>query len=175
VNLSRRTFIAAGVLGVAALAATRFLPRPSVTGDAGGLRALDADGAAVLAAVAPALLEGALPDEPASRREALRETLVGVDTAILGLPPAMQRELGQLFALLASLPGRVLLARTPRAWSDMSGADVEAFLLRLQASRWSLLRAAYDAIHQLVLAAWYGNPRSWSAIGYGGPPALEGG
>jgi len=27
-------------------------------------------------------------------------------------------------------------------------------------------------LHQLVLAAWYGNPRAWSSIGYLGPPVL---
>jgi hypothetical protein len=39
-------------------------------------------------------------------------------------------------------------------------------------SGFMLLRSAYDALHQLVFAAWYGNPRSWPAIGYAGPPVL---
>jgi hypothetical protein len=39
-------------------------------------------------------------------------------------------------------------------------------------SGFALLRSAYDALHQIVLAAWYGNPRSWPAIGYGGPPSV---
>jgi hypothetical protein len=38
-----------------------------------------------------------------------------------------------------------------------------------------LLRSGYAALHQLVLAAWYGNARAWPAIGYGGPPSLDGG
>ena len=35
-----------------------------------------------------------------------------------------------------------------------------------------LQRTAYDALHQIIFAAWYGNPRSWPAIGYAGPPEL---
>ena len=40
-------------------------------------------------------------------------------------------------------------------------------------SRFALLRSAYAALHQLVFAAWYANPRAWAATGYGGPPSLE--
>ena len=36
----------------------------------------------------------------------------------------------------------------------------------------ALKRSAYDALHQLILAAWYGNGRSWAGIGYPGPPKL---
>jgi hypothetical protein len=45
-------------------------------------------------------------------------------------------------------------------------------LARWQASRVSLLRSAYGGLHQLLLAAWYGNPLAWQAIGYPGPPRL---
>jgi hypothetical protein len=172
VNLSRRTFIAAGILGAAALAATRFIPRAPGPPHDPSLRALDADAATIVAAIVPAMLAGALPDERAARAAAARETVAAVDATILGLPPRAQRELDELFALLASLPGRVALAHTTASWSAMSETDTQAFLERLRGSRWTLLRAAYDALHQLVLASWYGNPRAWAAIGYGGPPAI---
>jgi hypothetical protein len=172
VKLSRRTFIAAGALGVAALAATRFLPRTSAPGRDASLRALDADGEAIVRALVPAMLAGALPDDRASRENALDETVRTVDSAILGLPRHAQGELAELFALLASAPGRIALARTTASWSDMSEQDAHAFLERLRTSRFMLPRAAYDALHQLVFASWYGNPRTWAAIGYGGPPRL---
>jgi hypothetical protein len=35
-----------------------------------------------------------------------------------------------------------------------------------------LLRVAYFALHELVFAAWYGDPQSWPRIGYPGPPEL---
>ena len=80
--------------------------------------------------------------------------------------------MSRLFTLLASAPGRATLARNLAPWDEISVADAETFLERLRTSRWSLLRAAYDALHQLVFASWYGNPRAWTAIGYGGPPSL---
>jgi hypothetical protein len=59
-------------------------------------------------------------------------------------------------------------------WAEAGRDDVAAFLDGWRTSGFTLLRSAYDALHQLVFAAWYGNPRSWPAIGYAGPPALSG-
>ena len=170
-NTSRRTFIAVGVAGAAVLAAAQFLPRGSSRRNP-SLKALDAEGEAIVAAIVPAMLAGALPEGVDARADAIRETISAIDDAILGLPPRARKELEQLFALLASAAGRFALARTTESWTAMTLADVQAFLERLRASRWSLLRAAYDALHQLVMASWYGNPRAWAAIGYAGPPAL---
>jgi hypothetical protein len=168
-NRSRRTFIFAGVLGAAALAATRFFPRAPVPATH---MALDGDATAIVAALAPVMLDGALPDEARARDDALRETVAAVDRAVSGLPPLAQHELGQLFALLASAPGRWSLAHMTSSWDEASRDDVERFLVRLRDSRLALLRAAYDALHQLILAAWYGNPRAWPTLGYSGPPVL---
>ena len=70
------------------------------------------------------------------------------------------------------LADRRLVAGIGSAWRDATVADANAFLVRLQKSRWSVKRSAYDALHQLIFAAWYANPRAWPAIGYRGPPAL---
>ena len=118
------------------------------------------------------MLAGAIPADPAERSAALRETLAGIEQAVAGLAPRAQGELADLFSLLALAPARWSLAHTHAAWPDAATADVEAFLARLRDSRVGLLRAAYDALHQLVMAAWYGNPRAWTAIGYAGPPMV---
>ena len=170
-NVSRRTFIFAGALGVAALAAVRYWPRSSIEAPR-GLRSLDADGATIMAAIIPVMLDDALPSEPAARGHAIRETVENVDRAIAGLSPQQIGELGHLFTLLALPPVRWSLTRSMRAWDEATASDVDGFLSRLRDSRIALLRAAYDALHQLVFAAWYGNPRAWGALGYGGPPAL---
>lgn len=166
-NLSRRTFIFVGAAGAAALVAARLLPR-----SAPPQGALDANGTAVMAAITPVLLAGALPTDPQLRGDALRETLVAIDGAVAGLAPRAQGELNDLFGLLALAPARWSLARTTASWADASRDDVASFLDRLRDSRIALLRAAYDALHQLVMAAWYGSPRAWPAIGYPGPPDL---
>ncbi len=166
--ISRRAFIFVGAAGAAALVASRFMPR----GTTPSTGALGANGAAVMAAVAPVMLAGALPAAGMQRDAALRDTLAGIEAAVAGLSPRQQSELDDLFGLLALAPARWSLARMTASWQDAAPGDVEGFLDRLRTSRVGLLRAAYDALHQLVLAAWYGQPRAWAAIGYAGPPDL---
>lgn len=166
-NLSRRIFIFVGVAGAAALVAARFLPRSTPA-----TSALGTDGATVMTAVVPVMLGDALPPAGEARNAALRETLAALDGAIAGLAPRARKELADLFALLVLPPARWSLAHTTAPWSEATAEDVGAFLARLRDSRIGLLRAAYDALHQLVMAAWYGNPRAWQAIGYPGPPRL---
>ena len=120
----------------------------------------------------PAFLAGALPLDATARTAAVGETVDGVDAAVGGLPPATQAELAQLFALLGVAPARFALAGLTTAWPDAQPDAVQAALERWRTSRVALLRSAYDGLHQLVLAAWYGNPRAWDAIGYPGPPRL---
>src|SRR5262245_56030029 len=110
-NLSRRTFIATGLVGAAALAAAAWLRGPHAPASGVPRRALDADGEALFAAVAPVLLAGALPTDGAARRDAIAQTLAGIDIAVAGLPPAAQAELRELVALLALPPVRFGVAR----------------------------------------------------------------
>ena len=167
---SRRRWIFTGAAGVAALALARFLqPTPSAVATGG----LSADGADVMRALLPALLDGALPLDASARRAAVEDTVRGVGTAIDGLPALAQHELGALFALLASAPLRVMIAGVDAPWREADAAAADAFLQRLRHSRWSQKRAAYDALHQLALGAWYASPRAWPAIGYPGPPRVE--
>jgi hypothetical protein len=172
VKFSRRTFIATGLFGAAALATAAWLRGPHAPASGVARRALDADAEALFAAVAPVLLAGALPEADDARRAALRDTLDGIDIAVAGLPPPAQAELRQLTALLALPPVRLGLARVSGSWHEAAPDEVRRFLDRCRNSSSTLLRAAYDALHGLTFAAWYGNPKSWPAIGYPGPPAL---
>ncbi|MBA3507647.1 MAG: hypothetical protein H0T80_17965 [Betaproteobacteria bacterium] len=171
--ISRRTFIAAGLAGTTALVAARWLQRPHSRATAVARRALDTDGEAIMTAILPVLLAGALPTAVGERSAATAETLTHIDAAIAGLPPSAQTELAQLFALLALPPARIAFAGITSTWQEADADDIRAFLDRFRASSWTLKRSAYDALHQIVFAAWYGNPRSWPATGYDGPPALS--
>jgi hypothetical protein len=168
--MKRRTFLAAGAVGVAALAAGGWLRYGMPHAPPG--RALDDDARAIVTALVPAFLDGSLPVDAPLRHGALAETVAAVDTAILGLPPIAQHELAQLFGLLAFPPARMALG-VRSAWTDASAVEVQAALRRWQGSRSLLLRSAYDGLHQLILAAWYADPRAWPDIGYPGPPALS--
>jgi hypothetical protein len=170
--ISRRTFITTGLLGAAALATAHWLRGPHAPLGNASLRALDADAQAILSAIVPVLLAGALPVAAEARRQAIADTVRGIDIAVSGLSPNSQDELRQLFALLALPPARLAIARVSAPWSQASETDVRACLDRFRGSSLTLLRSAYGALHQLTFAAWYGNPGSWPRIGYPGPPEL---
>ena len=133
---------------------------------------LDADAQAILGAIVPVLLAGALPAAADARQQAVADTVRGIDTAIAGLAPSAQDELRQLFSLLALPPARLAIAQVSEPWNRASEADVRACLDRFRGSSLTLLRSAYGALHQLTFGAWYGNPATWARIGYPGPPEL---
>jgi hypothetical protein len=125
----------------------------------------------MLRAIAGAILDGALPGD--SRREAALETAVnGVEVAISGLPVMVQREVAQLFALLQVPLTRAFVAGVRAPWKESSPQDVAAFLERWRTSNTLLFRSGYQALHQLVLAGWYGGDLAWQATGYPGPPSI---
>ena len=168
--ISRRQFLRFGVAGgllLAVAGAARAQKGYRAATGADPLEVLTEDDRAVLAAIAPAILAGTGAAGPS-----LDAAVGSIDRAVAGLPPHLQVEVKQLLALLASWPGRRLLAGVNAPWAQASAAEVAAFLERWRYSRWVLLQQAYHALHELVLAAWYARPDSWPAIGYPGPPAL---
>jgi hypothetical protein len=174
-DVKRRTLLKAGIAGGAVLVLARFMVGSNShpeSPDAHG-SALDSAAQAIVAAIAPVLLEGGLP--LGVSMEARAEVVAGVDRAVAGLAPAARKEIAELFALLSFAPTRCLLAGVWSPWPSASRESVAAFLDSWRDSRFALLRSGYGAMHQLVMAAWYGNTRSWPAIGYAGPPSLKAG
>jgi hypothetical protein len=165
---SRRTFLKAGGLAALALAAGGGIyryahpPRPSPF-------ALDGEARAALHAIIPAVLAGALPADGPAREAAIVSTTASVHQAILGLPLATQKEVQDLFGLLALAPARRLLTGVSGGWAGADVGQVSAFLQDWRVHRLGLLRSAYGALHDLVLGSWYADPSSWAAIGYPGP------
>jgi len=167
---SRRTFLKAGAGAALALAlggglyrATQptraALPLPPF--------ALDGEARAALNAIAPALLAGVMPAIGATAPGTLIDA---VHRAILILPLATQKEIQDLFGLLAMAPARRLLTGIAGPWRDARPEAVHAFLQDWRVSQFGMLRAGYAALHDLVLGTWYAAPASWDAIGYPGPP-----
>lgn len=165
---NRRSFLKAGLLATAVLAAGGGIyravhtPRPQRF-------VLDGEARAALHAIVPAVLAGALPADPAARSAAVSRTIEGVHTAISNLPLAVQKEVQDLFGLLALAPARRLLTGVSGGWTTADPQEVSAFLQDWRLHRFALLRTAYGALHDLSLGAWYAQPASWNAIGYPGP------
>lgn len=167
---TRRQFLQVGLASGAVLAGAGWLALRRGSTPAAGMRALDANALAIVSALVPAILDGVLPEEPGAHREARRETVEAFDRAISGLAPAVREEIGELFALLSFAPARILVAGIVSSWEEANVAEVSAFLARWRSSRFDLPRSGYQALSQLVNAAWYGNPAAWARIGYPGPP-----
>jgi len=171
--MNRRQFVKAGFLGGAVLAA-------------GGawvvwrdVREADASSpphdriADLVGAIAPVLLAGAWPTEPGQRTNALAIVTAGVKGVVAAFPPAVRKEIDDLFRLLDIRLARRLLTGVPTAWHEADPVAVKAFLDRWRWSGIGLLQGGYFALHDLVLGAWYASDASWGPLGYAGPPAVE--
>lgn len=167
--LPRRTFLKAGALAALALAAGGGIYR--FTHATPGRFVLDGETRAAIDAIVPAMLAGALPQQPAARGAAIAGATERVHQTILGLPLATQKEIADLFGLLALGPARRFVAGVPDSWAAASTEQVGAFLQGWRRNRFAMLQVAYHALHDLVLGAWYADASAWPAIGYPGPLA----
>lgn len=121
------------------------------------------DDRAIVAAIAPVMLGVDAPVHAVVR---------GFDIAVSGLPLSVQAEVHQLLGLLRFPLTRMFVAGVRHPWHAATREEIASFLGRFRYSNVTQLRSAYDALHQLVMAAWYGNGESWTAIGYAGPPSV---
>jgi hypothetical protein len=171
--VTRRQFLKTGLIGAAALAAVGswYGYRHHGAGRIDAGAALDAEGHAIVSALAPVLLQGALPDDN-ERGRLIAQVASGVERAISGLSAAAQKEVRNLFALLAFAPTRILVVRLRHPWAQASHEEIAAFLEGWRYSRFPLLQSGYAALHDLVIGAWYADPASWAAIDYPGPPEV---
>ncbi|WP_045050886.1 twin-arginine translocation signal domain-containing protein [Chromobacterium violaceum] len=166
---SRRQFLKAGALGSAALLLAGYWAAPAKDPDpaaARALRWLSPLDAQIVAALAPVLL--GLPGVPSA------SVVDGVDRAVAGLPFETRREVRQLFDLLGNRWARRWLAGVRSPWQLASARELGQFLQRWRESRFALQCSAYQGLHRLIHAGWYGNPASWAALGYNQPAAVMG-
>jgi len=96
-----------------------------------------------------------------------------IDSAIVRLPIRTQVELRELFELLASAFGRLMLANVWLNWQSASAESVDEFLAEWRDSRIDLLKIAYKGLHKLIVGSVYAEQAVWSAIGYAGPPQIS--
>jgi hypothetical protein len=168
---TRRQFIKVGLAGTALLVTTRWLDR-SEAAPATNFRILDAAAVVMASAFVPVVLAGSLPEEIEARARAIREIVEAFDRAVSGLSPAVQKEVDQLFSVLRFPPTRLAFTGLWTSVEESAPEEIAAFFTRWRNSRFDIQRAGYQALSQLIQAAWYGNPASWATIGYAGPPNL---
>lgn len=126
----------------------------------------------IFSAVARAVLDGCLPDDPAVQRIALLAHLQRLEASIAGLAPATRRELSDLLAVLSTSAGRRALAGLGSDWAQASTADLLQALNDMRLSRSSTRQQVYHALRDLTNAAWFADAGSWTQVGYPGPMAI---
>lgn len=171
--MNRRQFLKAGLIGGAVLAAGGAWVVWRDGRDADAVSPPHDRIAEILGAIAPVLLAGAWPADPAQRSTALADVTVGVKEVIAAFPPAVRSEVNDLFRLLDIRIVRRLLTGVSTSWRDADPADVKAFVERWRWSRIALLQTGYFTLHDLVSGAWYANESAWPLLGYPGPPNVE--
>ncbi|MBL8510677.1 MAG: hypothetical protein JNM52_03435 [Betaproteobacteria bacterium] len=170
--MKRREFLKIGTASACLLALTHALNRPA---DAHAMpqtsyQKISADDVTCLKALVPVILAGALPDNALEHALAVDEVIQAFDRTVVGLSPALQKEVGELMSLLTLGFTRRYIVGVAKPWPEASAADIQAFLNNWRDSRFALLQQGYLALVRVITACWYGNARSWPQIGYPGPP-----
>lgn len=167
-SMHRRTWLKLGLGAAIVLAVTGGAIVLAVPGlEKSG--ALSAAGKTVFAAIGRATLQGSLPKDAAQAQKALNDLLERVGILTSHLPPHAQDELSQLLALLHTGAGRIGLAGLSSEWAEASDTDIQQALQSMRVSRLELKRQAYQALHDIVGAAYFSDSSTWGLLGYPGP------
>lgn len=131
----------------------------------GAGRALDADELAILLAIARCHLPSP-PDLP----DAATRVTQAVDSFVASWTTDRVKELKRALRALDFAPLGLFTAGKLQPFTALAPNEQVAYLSAWRQHRWTLFRSVYHATKKLVLAAYYGMPETWPAIGYPGPP-----
>lgn len=126
----------------------------------------------VFSGAARGLLAGTLPASSEAQVPAIVALLDRIDGLVANLPPHAQQELSQLLSLLEAAPGRRAFAGLGKPWSEADVNDIQAALQSMRLSSISLRQQGYQALHDIVGAAYFSDPSTWTALAYPGPLAI---
>lgn len=90
-----------------------------------------------------------------------------VDATLAALPPADQRDVRRLLAVVEH--GAPLGAGRWRRFTALEAAGQDAVLRSLERSPSASLRGGFGILKALAYLALYQDPRTWPALGYTGP------
>jgi hypothetical protein len=171
---SRRQLLKTGAIGALGLwgagIAGQWLPHPAWAADAPqGLAFFRAKDLPLVRAIVGSFLDWTLSADAAARQEAVMHTISAADGYFSSFTPAVQAEALQGLDLLGLAPVR-WLGGLWAPWESAAPADVNRFVEGLRTGRLSLSRQLFQFLEGVATVGWYGQPASWPAIGYPGPP-----
>lgn len=123
----------------------------------------------LLTIIAPSILGSTYLNQWKKNKSA-SDLLIAIDKAIGFLSMATQKELRQLFDLLWSRLGKLLLAGLWTSWSQASVGAVSNFLELWRNSWLTPLNQGYLGLQQLFMAALFSQEEAWPLCRYSGPP-----
>ena len=125
-------------------------------------------GRALFMGLAPAVLAGLLPAETGARQQAIAGLLPRIETAIGGMPPAMQAEVDELLTIAGSTVGRMALVGLGGAWESARSDQIQAALRGMRDSSLALRQQAYHALRDLTSGSYFADESTWAMLGYNG-------
>lgn len=169
---SRRGVLQKGLFGGALLAlggagALFFRKSVDVPAPEGGLQVLTLREYAVLVVLAQRFLPKRA-GSPTVDELGLAATCDGV---LAQVDPSSQKEFKQLLGLFENALGNLLLGGRTQPFTRMAEDAQEAVLDEWRLSRLSVRRTGWLALRTLILGSYFGDPRTWAAANYPGPPA----
>ena len=169
----RRSFLKVGALTVAAIGLggwfASYLADRNARAVLGAGATLGAQAQTMLAKLADAVLDGALPSDASQRAQAIAKVVDTADKAVAGLPLYLQKEVQELFSMLGAAPTRALLIGQWSGWADATREDVASMLTGLRQSSGALRRVVYMSLRDMVTGSYYADTGTWEQIGYPGP------
>lgn len=131
-----------------------------------GLKVLDARRYAVVRA----LVERFIPARQDFPPPESLGTAKAVDAIMAMVDDSSRVELNQLLMLFENALPNFLFGLRTTPFTQMSPDEQQAVLNEWMTSRLALRRTGYLALRTIVMSAYYGNPATWPATGYPGPP-----
>jgi len=170
----RRGFLKKGLLGGALLAlggvgALSLRKGPPRDLPHEGLKVLDAQEYAVMAALAARII----PDRPGFPTVEELGTAAAADAVLQKTDPSVQAEVKQLLRLFENAVTNALFGGRTRPFTALLPPAQDDVLREWRDSRLSVRRTGYQALRGLLLAAYYGDARTWAAVGYPGPVEVK--
>lgn len=167
---TRRGFLKKGLLGGALLAigggTWLALKDSALATPPPGLKVLDARRYAVVLA----LIDRFIPERPGFPSARALDTAQAVDTILTLVDDSSRVELNQLLMLFENALANFLFGLRTTPFTKLSPEEQQAVLNEWMTSSLPLRRTGYLALRTIVMSAYYGNPQTWPATKYPGPP-----
>lgn len=170
----RRSFLKKGLFGGALLLiggagflatrGTKLLPLPK-----NGLKVLSEKEYAVMAAIALRMVRPR-KNFPTVEEVSLAEAC---DLVISRADAGVQKELKQLIGLFENALANALFDQRFEPFTELSGEEQDSVLRDWEHSALLIRRTGFNALRTIAIAAYYGNPKTWGAVAYPGPPPLH--